>query len=143
MKATTIFNQSQIDAEVVALTREFDAKAAAAKADEKQRITDISALGKAHDLMNEANTAICDDITVEQFKNSCVIQKLEADKKALQQLVAEASRLPSRAALLSDPQAVRTDKLLDAFNEAKKSGDSKARYQAMKALQAARKEASE
>ena len=140
MKATTIFNQKQIDAEVAALHRDLDAKAKAEKAAEKQRITDISALGKAHGLMQECNDAIVNDLTADQFETASVVQKLQADKRALEELVAQSNRLPSRAALLSDPANARTDKLLDRYNEAKRLGDPKARYKAIAALKKAREE---
>jgi hypothetical protein len=130
-----IFNQAHVDKEIAALHREIDAKAKAEKTAETLRRQEISALGRKHDLMNEANAAICDDTSVDQFEARACIQKLEADKKALQALVADASRQPRRGALLSDPQDVRADKLLDAFNEAKRLNDPKARYEALKALQ--------
>ena len=141
MKAT-IFNQAHLDSEIAALHREHDIKADAEKKAETLRRKQLSDLWREHDLMNQANEAICNDITADLFEARAVIQKLEADKKALQALVAQSNRIPSRGALLSDPAAVRTDKLLDDFNQAKAANDAKAKWTALKALQKNR-EASE
>ena len=89
--------------------------------------------------MQLANEAIRDDISVETFRTDAVVAKLQSDKAALQQLVADAGRLPSRAALLSDPNG-RNDKLLDALNEAQKRNDPAGKYRAIQALKKAREE---
>jgi hypothetical protein len=143
MKAETIYNQSDIDKQIAALHRERDAKAESERQAEQDRRKTISALGREHDLMNEANAAIVNNLSPDQYEAASIVQKLQADKRALEKIVAEAGRLPRRGALLSDPANARTDKLLDALNEAQRLNDPQAKYRAIEALRKNRKETSE
>lgn len=126
-----------IKAEVIAKIVEADAKA---KATEKQRITDITALGKAHAMADEANEAIAESKSVEAFKDS-VIDSLSASNADLQKQVdkmAKDSGKPTpRAALTGAPEGdvSEIDSLLEQLNATRNSAE---RYKITKKLMAAR-----
>jgi ATP-dependent protease ClpP protease subunit len=136
-KTFTAAEVEAIKAEVIAKIVEADAKA---KADEKQRITDITALGKAHGLADEANEAIAESKSVEAFK-SAVIESLSASNADLQKQVdkmAKDSGKPTpRAALTGAPEGdvSEIDSLLEQLNATRNSAE---RYKITKKLMAAR-----
>ena len=107
---------------------------------ERQRISDITALGKAHDLANEANEAISESTSAEAFKDA-VIESLSASladaNKQLEKLTKESGKPAPRAALTGSPEGnvSEIDSLLEQLNATR---DSKERYRITKKLMAAR-----
>lgn len=97
------YTQSEYDHEVELQTKaaraDIEARIDAEKKAEVLRRKELSDIGKAYDLVQECNEAICNNTSVEQFRNDCVIARLEADKSALQATIEASGKEPSRQAL--------------------------------------------
>jgi ATP-dependent protease ClpP protease subunit len=129
-----------IKAEVIAKIVEADAKA---KAAEKQRITDITALGKAHAMADEANEAISESTSVDAFKDA-VIENLSASnaesKKQLEKLQKESGKPTPRGALTGSPDGGESKSPeQEAYDAACDAGDPVRKGKALAALIASEK----
>ena len=114
------YSQSDIDKELAAVRKAADLRAETEKKAETLRRKQISDIGRAYGCIGEANEAIRDDLSVEAFRNDSVIRSLESERDALASAINSGTRTPARGALLSDPSDIRTNQLLDRYNEAKK-----------------------
>jgi ATP-dependent protease ClpP protease subunit len=140
--APKTFSEAEVEAikaEVIAKIVEADAKA---KADEKQRITDITALGKAHGLADEANEAIAESTNVEAFKDA-VIENLSAFNADLQKLneklQKESGKPTPRAALTGAPDGDNKSTEQEEYDAACEARDPVRKGKALKALYASQK----
>jgi hypothetical protein len=130
---TQIFNQADIDREIAAATKAADIRADAEQKAETLRRKQLSDLGKTYGVMQLANEAIRDDITVEEFRNTTIIKQLEQQRDALQNAIDTGTRTPARNAMLGAIPG-KEDRLLDRLNEAQQRNDPAAKYRAIQAL---------
>ena len=128
-----IFNQADIDREIAAATKAADIRADAEQKAETLRRKQLSDLGKTYGVMQLANEAIRDYISVERFRNDAVILTLEHQRDALQNSIDTGTRTPARNAMLGGIPD-KADRLLDQLNEARERNDPKAKYRAIEAL---------
>jgi hypothetical protein len=123
----------EVEAQTKAARKAADLRAAAEREAEDLRRKQISAIGREYGILQAANEAICDDLSVEAFRNSAVIEQLESQRDALQAAVDSGTRAPARGALHGGIPG-KEDRLLDALSEAQKRNDPSAKYRAIAAL---------
>lgn len=141
--APKTFTEAEVEAiknEVITKIAEADAKA---KEAEKQRISDITALGKAHAMADEANEAIAESTSVDSFKDA-VIESLSASladaNKQLEKLQKESGKPTPRAALTGSPDGGESKSPeQEAYDAACDAGDPVRKGKALAALIASEK----
>jgi hypothetical protein len=136
------YSQAEYDREVEAQTKAArkaaDLRADAEREAETLRRKQISDIGREYGILQAANEAICDDLSVETFRNDAVIRSLEAERDTLASAISNGTRTPARGALHGGIPG-KEDRLLDDYNRAKQRNDPSAKYQAIQALRKNRK----
>lgn len=129
----------EFESQIAAARKAADLRATAEREAETLRRKQISAIGREYGILQAANEAIRDDISVETFRNDSVIRSLEAERDALASAVNSGTKAPvGRNALLNGIPA-KNDRLLDSYLEAAEAGDPVRKGKALHALRDSQK----